>query len=497
MTQLLRRYWRELLMLVLIAVPTATLVVAGTLALIQSSWFLQFFGLMAVAGIATAALGRSIRRDARQQFNASPSPEGAWTPAEKSAWNAVQALAVDAQKTPPQDAIAMQALATAVINTVAASLHTDAKFAWARFTLPELLMAVEQASQHLRTTLQNRVPGSQMLTASHVMWAHHLYTAHNSKFKLVLWLHRIFRAASSPSTAIVQEVKDHFLGKATTASIDVAHGFMTRLLTEELGRSAINLYSGRMRRSSEQARLALEDAAPAMMGPVPVRVLVAGQTNAGKSSIVNALRGSVQAQVSELPTLGGIREFRFKEEDRLDLTIIDTPGLSASTFDNKAMIEACRNADLIVWVAQANQPARQADVIALNAIRSWFGRNPDLVPPPVVMAITHIDRLKPFREWAPPYDIANPQRDKARNIREAVLEIGKVLSAHEEALVPVSLVDGEPPYNLDALWSVIAKQMNSASQAALARSLKQSIPMRFSELANQLYEGGKFIFNKL
>lgn len=497
MNQLLRRYWRELLMLLLIVLPFVTLIIAGTLSLLHSPWFLQVFGLMALSGITAAWLAYSIRQASREQLDTLPNPEGAWTPAEDGTWKAVQALAIKAQTAPPKDAIELQALATEVINTVAGNLHTDAKFAWARFTVPELLLAVEQASQHLRTTLHKRVPGSQALTASHVMWAHHLYTAHRTKIQLAFWAHRMFRLVNSPFTALVQEFKDHFTGKAMQDSFNVAHGWMARLLTEELGRSAINLYSGRMKRSTEHAILALRDAAPPETGPVPVRILVAGQTNAGKSSLINALLGSIKAQVSELPTPGRMKEYRFKGDGKLDLTIIDTPGQSSTEIADKALIDACCNVDLIVWVAKATQPARQVDVIALQAIRNWFGQNPDVIPPTIVMAVTHIDQLKPFREWTPPYNIANPQRDKAYQIREAVLDIGKVLSAPEEALVPVSLMENEPPYNLDALWAVIAKQMNSASQAALARSLKQGNPLRLSEILGQCYEGGKFLLNKI
>ena len=252
-----------------------------------------------------------------------------------------------------------------------------------------------------------------------------------------------------------------------------------------------------MRRSDDQAIVALQNAAPTIGGPVPVRILVAGQTNSGKSSLVNSLRGSVQARVSELPTRGGMKEFRFTDGGKLDLTIIDTPGLPSIAKVDKNLITTCQDVDLIIWTAQANQPARQVDLVALQAIRNWFKNNPHVVEPTIVMAITHIDRLKPFREWEPPYDIANPKREKARQIQEAVMSIGNSLSMQEEALVPVSLMDGEPPYNLDALWAVIAKQMNGASQVALGRALKQSVSFRLSEVLTQCYEGGKFIFNRL
>ncbi len=484
-------------MLLLIAAPLVTLVIAGTLSLFHSPWFLEILGLMALAGVAVTGLARSIRRTSTQPVAALSDSEGAWSAAEQSAWTAVQALAMKVQAVPPGDVDALKSLAAAVVNTVASNLHADAKFAWAKFTVPELLLAVEQASQHLRTTLHARVPGSQSLTAAHVLWAHHLYTSHKTKVLLAHWAYRVYRVVMSPLTALGQEVKGHFMDKATSGGVNIAHGWMSRLLTEELGRSAINLYSGRMRRSTEQALLALKAVAPVEAGPVPVRILIAGQVNAGKSSLVNALRGAVHARVSELPTPGGSKEFRFLDGHGLDLTFIDTPGVTSLESADPALTTACRDVDLIIWVAQANQPARQVDVIALGAIRDAFAHNPQWVSPTIVMAITHIDRLKPFREWSPPYDIANPLNAKALQIREAVKEVGKALSAPEEALVPLSLIDGEPAYNVDALWAIIAEKMNGASQAALARALKQTIPVRLSELLGQCYEGGKFVLNRL
>ena len=57
MNPLLRTYWRQIAMGVLLALPLMALMVLGMVWLIHSRWFVGSFIAMAVAGITTAWLG--------------------------------------------------------------------------------------------------------------------------------------------------------------------------------------------------------------------------------------------------------------------------------------------------------------------------------------------------------------------------------------------------------------------------------------------------------
>lgn len=497
MKSLQRRFWREALMLVLLVVPVLALAVVGFASLIHSDWFYWGFGLLVLAGLAVGALGYWIRKSADKSVATFSPPDSQWAPAEQVAWQAVQNLAVQAQTDPPRDLPAAQALAEQVVQAVSRQLHAGSDFAWLEFTLPEILLAVEQAAKRLRESIRSRVPGSQRVKLADVMLLHRLYNRHEKSVRVAWWAYRAVRMATAPQIAAVQEAKGHVSGLGMTAGMNVVQGLFARLLTEELGRSAIDLYAGRMRRSPLQAGQALQEEAPEPAAPVTVRLLIAGQINAGKSSLVNALLGSVKAPVSELPTPGGIQEFRLQDGSALDLTVLDTPGISTMNGRYDTLIQACGRVDLIIWVVQANQPARALDLAALRGIRQWFLSRPQIRPPTMVLAMTHIDRLSPVRDWGPPYDIASPVRPKAVQIRHAMKQLAQVLETGGDPVVPLSLRAGDLPYNLDALWATIASQMNDAQTTALDRALKQADGLGLKTTFLQCYEGGRFLTGKL
>ena len=62
--------------------------------------------------------------------------------------------------------------------------------------------------------------------------------------------------------------------------------------------------------------------------------------------------------------------------------------------------------DVILMVCNAAQAARQVDSQQLNAIRHYFQEQCTNQALPVILAVaTHIDRLRPIRDWQPPYNI--------------------------------------------------------------------------------------------
>jgi predicted GTPase len=496
-SRLLRTYWRQIAILALMTLPLAVLMVLGVVWLLHSPWFVPSFIAMAAAGLTTAYLARSIHRS-RQAPGAPLSPaDGAWAPAEVQAWGQVQAIATQVQAHPPQSLDEVQQLADQVVQAVAQQLHGKNDFAWARFTLPEILHAVEQAAQHLRVSVRSRVPGAESITVAEVMALRRWYLKHESKGQMAWWAYRLFRLSTAPQVAVVQELKGAAQGAGFDASWSVVQGWMARLLAEELGRSAINLYSGRFRLTQAEARQSLLDAAPTPQGPVPVRILMAGQVNAGKSSLTNALLGSVQSPVSELPTPGGIQEFRIAARGELDLVVLDTPGLNAMGANQQLLLDACAKVDLIVWVVQANQAARAPDVAALKEIRDWFASRPEIKPPPMVLVMTHVDRLGPAREWTPPYDLVQAGAGKAGNIRLALEQVGTLLAFGDQPMVPVALRLDEAPYNLPALWSAIGASLGQAQLTALDRGLKQGLGFSLAREFGKCCEGGRFIVGKL
>jgi hypothetical protein len=126
---------------------------------------------------------------------------------------------------------------------------------------------------------------------------------------------------------VAQEANRMAFGQATSFLGGNLRGAITRQLILETGRAAIELYSGRLRLSAHE----LADAARAdtgqAAGEAPLRLLLVGQANAGKTSLLNALAGTLRGEVGPLPGEGPVREHLVTQEGRPALAVADMPPL--------------------------------------------------------------------------------------------------------------------------------------------------------------------------
>jgi hypothetical protein len=116
---------------------------------------------------------------------------------------------------------------------------------------------------------------------------------------------------------------------------------------------------------------------------------------------------------------------------------------------------------------------------------------------PVLLALTHIDQLRPAAEWAPPYDIATPTDPKARSIRAAMDAVARALDLPLDRIVPVALPPDREPYNLDALWARIALELDEAKLAQLDRLRIGQGAFSLTDLPQQLADAGRLIIKSL
>ena len=285
------------------------------------------------------------------------------------------------------------------------------------------------------------------------------------------------------------------------------HQWLLKWYVDRIGYHAIELYSGKLlltqqfdlnaAASQHPERPETRGLAPTVPA-APLRLVILGQAKAGKSSLVNALVGSAHAATDVVPVAARLTSYILDRpglEETLmisDLSGYETPHLSRELIA-EARLEAQR-ADLLLFVLSAVHAAREPDRLLLSQLRDHFAAQPALSPPPMVVVLTHIDVLRPHREWVPPYNLVTADTAKSQAIRGAVEAVSSALQLPMEAIVPVCVLP-ERLYNVEeALVPLLVQALPEAKRALLLRSLKTLRQQEEWELLGQQAQAtGRFL----
>lgn len=316
----LQRYWPETLLVVAVAFPWLSLLPLGGIWLWQHGYTWAWAVAAAASGLLAWALFWLVRRRraAREREapeplgdylgdTAEPSPE--WGARERQIWSQVGAIA---QTTAPfsfTEIESIRASAYQTIEAVAKYYHPEQSEAWMEFTLPEVLLLTERVSRRLRAKALRSIPGIRQMKIGRVLWAWRTIKRYGPLAQAGYRLWRLARLLYDPATGLSREISRYTDASITTALSGGARRVLTQTFVLEVGRAAVDLYSGRLALSPEELReAAAADIAPTDL-PAPVRLLLAGQVNAGKSSLVNALAHEVRSAVGPVPTTSRATEY--------------------------------------------------------------------------------------------------------------------------------------------------------------------------------------------
>jgi small GTP-binding protein len=139
---------------------------------------------------------------------------------------------------------------------------------------------------------------------------------------------------------------------------------------------------------------------PEIVAQKPVNILIIGRTGAGKSSLINTLFQNELAAVDVLPSTDTIQNYHWETENGETLNLWDTPGYEQVKREDlrDLVIDYASNADLLLLVTPALDPALQMDVDFLQDLKL------EVADLPIITILTQVDRLRPIREWQPPYN---------------------------------------------------------------------------------------------
>ena len=480
------RWWLEVTAAVLLFVPVIVLLAGGIAWLWEHGWLLWW--LLGAATISLIVWGslrlrhREIWRPAGKERPTLTNADPTWAPHEQAAWETVRQFSAEADGATLEDHRLMLAAAQRTIEAVARHYHPEHVEPALEFTLPELLLLTERVSARFRLALLEQVPLSHRLKARSLIrawgWRPMLAAGFEQGRKLYSVV-RLARAAS-PLHALAAEIRDHLVGDLFDRVQTNVQRRIVRLWMEEVGRAAIELYSGRLNvdaleLATAAAREGLSGAAT-VTTPGSLRLLVAGGPNAGKSRLARAMLGELGGVVDVTPLTNDFEGYELRRDGLPLAYVIDSPAIDdearAGEFVKRAF--AC---DLIIWVTPAAASHVERDRAALDALRERYAANPQRRMPPLIVVASQLDRLVSAGEWSPPYELNAPRTPTERAMRAALDALAAGLFVPFDAIVPMRL-DMQRPYNLELLWLKLEELADEAQRARWVRLLRGALDKR-------------------
>jgi predicted GTPase len=485
--------WRVLVLTGLVLVPVLFLIAYGAYQLWWTGWSFWAWWPMTACFALAYILGWYWQRQNRLlQVDFTPSLH--WTDRDRQAWLLVEARAKNGAKLGPDKLSSVpfyMETAQEMAGELARFYHPGAEDPIGSLTIPEMLAVAELASHDLAQMVDQYLPGGHLLTVKQWRQARQVtewYQTANKVYWLIAGLFNPigtgvrYMASQAGLSMPLQALQDNLLLWFFTAYI------------HRVGTYLIDLNSGRLRVGAERYRQlmlqhqaapaapARDGAPPAAAEPDPadlvrrVTLTIMGQVKAGKSSLINALLGEQRARTDVVPATAEITRYELQPEGiPTRLVLLDTVGYGHTGPKEdqlRATQEAARQSDLLLLVMHATNPARQADLEMLQALRQWFDTKPDLKIPMILGVLTHIDLLRPSLEWAPPYDWQNPQRPKEHQIDQAVAAAREQLGKYLVGVVPVCAA-AQKVHGVDEwLLPALAELLDQAHAVALLRCLR-------------------------
>ncbi len=407
-------------------------------------------------------------------------------PVSASVETALQELLTEARQDPPvwDDWGQFWTRCQGVVVTVAHAYHPEVKY-------PLLNIYVTQAYGLIRGTvddtdraMQKLAPVLDRVTVGQAYQAYEVYRQLEPSVQKVWKVWNWAQWVINPAAAAAKAVSQRSSNQASQQLLVNLSQLLRETALRNLAQQAAALYGkGELpltfadpdalpdEAKTATVRALLDKAEPAeKVEQQPVSVLLVGRTGAGKSSVINTLFQTDRAEVDVLPSTDEIRQYRWSSglgRDQEVLNLVDSPGyeqVSRADFRDR-VLDYARRADLLLLVTPAMDPALQMDIDFLTDVAK------DLADLPQVAVVTQVDRLRPVREWDPPYDWQTGERPKERSIREATAYRAERLPCRR--VLPLVTQDRDRrPWNRDGLSEVLVGVIAPSKQARLARYLR-------------------------
>lgn len=498
---------------VLFAVPVLLYVIAGAFALWKTGLMIWLWWILPVCWGLTWFLAKlwPVSRSADEP----PPTADHFTKRDAGAAEIVRQFQEQVDNVTPKDLTDMHFYLRqfeSLARELAGYYHPDAADPFSSLTIPEIAAAIRLVADDLEQLVLQSIPGSRLLTVKQwrsfgdtPKWVNRI---RNSVWAGSFLLNPLNVARYGFSRVTVDKV-------GTNLQSEVLAGIYLRFI-RQVGFYLIEMNSGRLRGGADAYRSAFEGRAGQSasvkqpdgteVASSPVTVGIIGQVSAGKSSLINYLTCSNQAVVGVLPETRHVQRYALavlaggKSHQTVSVDLLDSPGygVDGASVSQQAEIQtALQNSDIILLVADGHSPSRSSDVATLGQIATWYSDRPNLIPPPVIVVLTHVDLIPPVLHWSPPYRLERPENPKGKNIADALAWTAEELGQFSDLVVDVVAVCSAPDaarrWGLqENLLPAIMRHLEAGQSVALLEAFEESVDEKWaSTLVDQLKTGGK------
>jgi predicted GTPase len=369
-----------------------------------------------------------------------------------------------------------------LVRDIAYLYHPEVKYPLLNIYVPQAYGLIRGTVDDLDRYMRVAAPALNQVSVAQVYQAYETYQALETPLRRLWTVLDLSRWLWNPIGAVAREMGRPLGNQANQQLVVNFSQILRETALTLLCKQAIALYGGITTLDFEQATpdstqsqslRALMEAADSTqaIASEPINLLLVGRTGAGKSSLINTLFQQDRAAVDVLPSTDQIASYRWETPTQEALVLWDSPGyeqVDRADFRQQVLAQALQ-ADVLLLVNPALDPALEADIAFLKDLAREGQKSPTL------LVVTQVDRLRPIREWSPPYDWQQGDRPKERNIRAAVDYRQSQMGTWVQQVLPLvtqSDADDRSAWGSDALASQLVEAIAPAKSQRLAQFLR-------------------------